>query len=545
MRTTSGSSGYRDAFIPRTAAVLYETKLAEEVSAFAAPDAIRPEAPIFEYYTKKYVSPALRQLGSRDCQAFFLDNVLARAHRSSTVRVVSYGAGNCELEIGIAAEVQKSGCSNVHFTCVDLNPHALERARHRVIEAGLDPCFSFVEGDLARLAPKLGQFDIHIAFQFLHHLEALELVFSSIARSMDDSSIFLVSDMIGRNGHMRWPETLVVVQRLWSLLQPRHRINRVLAREDTDFVDHDCSTIGFEGIRAQDIMPLLAREFDFEEFVGFGGIVEVFAGDFYGPNFEMGNPEDIAFIDYAQRIEANLLAAGAIKPTQMIAKLRRKDCAPRAIDVSRFIRNDDPPQLPNVDDLHWKFSDVEVVARHTICGDDPWLGSGFHDFDSHSHARWTQRSFSLKFGLPEPGVPSVCHLRITVYVLPGDSDVGCDVFVNRSKVTRFEDVFGESVPEHKGFIASFVTLGGAQEVTFLLDRTMPAPNGDQRELGVVLTSFTICLARGSNECRVAACEGGRERASRSPLVTTLAASVARRTRGARDPYAAASLRPSL
>jgi len=84
--------------------------------------------------------------------------------------------------------------------------------------------------------------------------------------------------------------------------------------------------------------------------------------------------------------------------------------------------------------------------------------------------------------------------------------------VNRAKVTRFDEVFAESVPEHKSFIASFATLGGVQEVTFLLDRTMPAPNGDRRELGVVLTSFTICLARGSNGCRVAAGGDGRKAA---------------------------------
>ena len=39
---------------------------------------------------------------------------------------------------------------------------------------------------------------------------------------------FLISDMIGRNGHQRWPEALTIVHDFWRKLPPSYRFNRLV-----------------------------------------------------------------------------------------------------------------------------------------------------------------------------------------------------------------------------------------------------------------------------------------------------------------------------
>ena len=84
----------------------------------------------------------------------------------------------------------------------------------------------------------------------------------------------------------------------------------------------DCSHEGFEGIRAQDILPLLIQDFYFETFVAFGNIVNVFVDRSFGPNFDLSAAADKDFIDEVSRIDEEMLEKGVVKPTQMIAALR-------------------------------------------------------------------------------------------------------------------------------------------------------------------------------------------------------------------------------
>ncbi len=67
--------------------------------------------------------------------------------------------------------------------------------------------------------------------------------------------MFVTNDMIGRNGHQRWPEALEIVNQYWHELPEAYRYNKLLSRYEPEYMNWDCSTEGFEGIRAQDILP--------------------------------------------------------------------------------------------------------------------------------------------------------------------------------------------------------------------------------------------------------------------------------------------------
>jgi SAM-dependent methyltransferase len=149
----------------------------------------------------------------------------------------------------------------------------------------------------------------------------LEGLFDEIKRALDPRGCFVVSDMIGRNGHQRWPEALAEVHRFWQELPAAYRYNRLLDRHEELYENWDCSGEGFEGVRAQDIVPRLLERFDFLVYIGFANVVDVFIDRAFGHNFKADGEWDRAFIDRVHAFDEQALRAGSITPTHMLALL--------------------------------------------------------------------------------------------------------------------------------------------------------------------------------------------------------------------------------
>jgi hypothetical protein len=130
--------------------------------------------------------------------------------------------------------------------------------------------------------------------------------------------------MIGRNGHMRWPETLNFVNAFWAVIDPSKKLNHQLKVTHENFVNFDCSKEGFEGVRSQDILPLLISHFSFSAFLATGGLIEIFVDRGYGPNYSSDNLQDIEFIDSIADLNDRLIALGLIKPTMLFAEMGKK-----------------------------------------------------------------------------------------------------------------------------------------------------------------------------------------------------------------------------
>jgi SAM-dependent methyltransferase len=123
---------------------------------------------------------------------------------------VSVGAGNCDLEISIAKIMVKAGFSDFMFECLEINPVILERGREMARENGVLRNTRFIEADFnSRVATK--KYDGVIANQSLHHVTNLEHLFNQINNGLHTDGSFVISDMIGRNGHQRWPEYMEIV----------------------------------------------------------------------------------------------------------------------------------------------------------------------------------------------------------------------------------------------------------------------------------------------------------------------------------------------
>jgi hypothetical protein len=305
----------------------YQAKVRREIEWFAAASKTDDHPPIYDYWADTYIRPRLRSvLGVETIQAFYIDHILERARGAagSDIHILSLGAGDAELEVQIARGLLSMGVDRFVLHCLELSPVLIGRANQRIETAGLGSHVSAEQSDLNAALENWsrGSCLAVVANHILHHIVDLEGLFARVSRAIGDSGVFLTADMIGRNGHRRWPETLSLVNAVWETLPDELKYNHVFGVVDHVYRDWDCLVgWGFEGIRAQDILPLLLQNFQFEKFLAFGSFPDAFFNGMYGPNFLPNLPAHQQFVERLDEMNATLLELGVIKPTMMFAVL--------------------------------------------------------------------------------------------------------------------------------------------------------------------------------------------------------------------------------
>ena len=304
----------------------YTEKLEQELGNYRDVPNVSELPPIFSYWSNKYLRPKLETLGFSDPNQFYVQYIsrIAAAAPESCCRILSLGAGNCDIEVHLSELLIEKGVRNFAFDCLDVNRQMLERGAQLAGQRNLISRFGFIESDINSWVVEKS-YNIVIANQSLHHFVELEILFEKTYESMTDEGFFLANDMIGRNGNMRWPEALELVQAFWSLLDNKHKWNHQLHRIEPIYENWDCSISGFEGIRAQEILPLLLKTFQFHCFIGFGNLINVFVDRGFGYNFDVSDPRDCYFIDFVAGLDDYFIEMGKIKPTQMIAAMTKAE----------------------------------------------------------------------------------------------------------------------------------------------------------------------------------------------------------------------------
>lgn len=308
----------------------YQARIAEETRIFADQVEVHDLPQIFHYWSNRWLRPQLEAFGFSNPDQFFA-RYLEEAHADALAaghpaRFASLGCGNCDTEVRVARLLLDRGVKQFTIDCVDINESMLERGRQLAMDEGVGAHIVPARGDFNEWRPQ-GRYDAVLANQSLHHVVNLEGLFAAVDAALTAQGRFVTSDMIGRNGHMRWPEATAIVQEFWQELPPAYRRNVQLRREEERFLDWDCSVEGFEGVRAQDILPLLLQRFDFEFFFGYGNAIDPFVDRSFGPNFDAGATWDRDFIDRVHARDEAEMSAGRITPTHMLAVLRRRPWA--------------------------------------------------------------------------------------------------------------------------------------------------------------------------------------------------------------------------
>lgn len=311
---------------PGSPAPSYETRLGSEKGFYAQDIDVHDLPEIFHYWSSTYLKPEFERFGFSDPNNFFEVSIQKRCQEQpgEIASVVSVGAGNCDVEVAIGRKLKAAGSSNFHFDCIEINPDMVRRAKLAAEAAGIAAHYRFLAEDFNRWQPDDDEYDIVMANQSLHHVVELEHLFDSVSNGLKPDGLFLTSDMIGRNGHQRWPEALAMVDVLWQQLPLSYRYNHSRQCYEKKFINHDCSGSGFEGIRAQDILQLLRQRFHFNLFLPYGNIAFVFVDRTFGNNYDPRNRWDRAFIDQVHALDSQSILEGTIKPTSMIAVMSLK-----------------------------------------------------------------------------------------------------------------------------------------------------------------------------------------------------------------------------
>jgi len=304
----------------------YDDRFEQEKHRFDAELWVHDLPDIFHYWSNKYLKPLVNGMGYEGIDDFFAKEMAKiTPHDGPDLRIVSVGSGDCAVEIGIAARLEALGVRNFRFTCLDISDAALARGTTYLQGTGLGDRFTMTVHDFNEgLLP--GRFDVVMANQSLHHVVGLESLFASIKNQLATDGVFLVSDIIGRNGHQRWPEAKVLVDEVWQDLPDRYRYNWMLKRQEHQFMDWDCSQEGFEGIRAEEVLPLLLASFSPSVFITWANIIDVFIDRGFGHNFREQSAWDLQFIDRVQDIDQRAMASGIVKPTHLLAAFRLQPC---------------------------------------------------------------------------------------------------------------------------------------------------------------------------------------------------------------------------
>ena len=279
-----------------------------------------PEA--FHYCTEKYLRKQLMDsIGVSSFEALINKhiNILKVDKDEANIKICSLGSGNCDIEIGLVRDCEFRG----KIYCYDVNSNMLERGRKLANDNDFHN-FEFINCDINDI--QLNQeFDIVLAHHSLHHFVKLENIFDEVNKCMTKKSFFIISDIIGRNGHMFWDNAFEICNAIWNIFPKELKYNVVLKKYCGERIQWDCSNEGFEGIKAQDILPLLDEKFKFKDFAPFFAIVSRFTDRDFGGNFDLTNNYHKSLLDMICNFDDFALKNKILKPTQLIAVMVKKD----------------------------------------------------------------------------------------------------------------------------------------------------------------------------------------------------------------------------
>lgn len=279
--------------------------------------------PCYSYIATKYLSKVIKEItGFSDFRDFFVSEIKSFSNsKQGQIKIASIGSGDSSEELELCKRINLG--NKVVFDCYEMNEFMIAEARKKADAMGIE--MNFFEQDFNQISFS-NQYDGFFASHSLHHVTNLEGLFTAIDNNGKPGYFFLINDMIGRNGHMSWPRSQAFLESLWSTLPERLKWNALFERFELELPNYDWSANGttFEGIRAQDILPLLSEHFKFEYFVPFysliGRIIDRFFG--YNYNVDANDPNnDLALLDHLWYMDELFLSQKYLPPTQMFCKV--------------------------------------------------------------------------------------------------------------------------------------------------------------------------------------------------------------------------------
>jgi len=170
-------------------------------------------------------------------------------------------------------------------------------------------------------------FDIILCVSALHHVVELEHVMAQISNALIEGGEFWsIGEYVGRNGTRLFDNAYRVANDYFRKIPEKYRINRNIPENpkvDDELPNYDCSITCFEGIRSEDIEPLIAKHFDPVAVIKFDCFLWRLFNLSYLDNYNMNKLEDIDIIEKAIQLEVAFLREGG-RPTALWGVYRLK-----------------------------------------------------------------------------------------------------------------------------------------------------------------------------------------------------------------------------
>jgi SAM-dependent methyltransferase len=235
----------------------------------------------------------------------FHERLRALTSDGRPIRIVSLCAGAARIEADL---LRFASPEAVEITFVDVNERLLTRAAARMPD-GIQT--RVLTADVNRLELDSDTYDIAICVSGLHHLIELERVLGQIRGSLrTDGEFWSIGEYVGRNGSRLWPDAQTAANAVFSRLPERLRFHAGTRQVDETLPDTDDSLNMFEGIRAQELEPLLHRFFTPVDVAVRDCFLWRLLNLAYVHNYDMSRQDDRQIVDELVDAEFNFWRAG-------------------------------------------------------------------------------------------------------------------------------------------------------------------------------------------------------------------------------------------
>ena len=231
-------------------------------------------------------------------------------HFAKPIKALSIGCG-----FGVIERILRrlDFCQLIHG--VDVAENAIENARKTAEAEGLDG-LSYEVADLNAATFPPETYDVVYAHASLHHIFQLEHVLDEIKQTLKPGGLFVVYEYIGPS-QMQFPRRdleladifLKVIPERYRKFQRREGIKKEAFRASLDTMN---SSDPSEGIRASEIVPLIASRFEIRHFRYVGGTLLLLVFNEIGGNFVESDLEITPLVDALITLDNFLIDTGVL-----------------------------------------------------------------------------------------------------------------------------------------------------------------------------------------------------------------------------------------
>jgi SAM-dependent methyltransferase len=220
------------------------------------------------------------------------------------LNILSLGSGFCGHELGLTQNLTVPHL----IECTDINEAIFEQAKKVAQEEDL--ALEFREEDLNFIELAPGRYDVIFAHAVIHHVINLERLFEQLRAGLSDRGIFHMVDVVGQNRRLIWDENEDFANALLDLV-PQELIGTT--RLDIPF-DAD----GMEGIRQDDIVPLLRETFEPVHEQRHGAFMRFICTNAeLGPRLDPSRPDAKAWLDLLIKADDVAVMTGLLRPLEI------------------------------------------------------------------------------------------------------------------------------------------------------------------------------------------------------------------------------------